>query len=350
MCISAKKNNLKILVIQFKYLGDAVFITPAIQALHQQYPDAELHILVAAEVAPIFNHLPFIKKVWAFPRTRGKAKLMQSLPFVLKLRKENFDTSIDFGGNDRGRILSLLINAKTRIGVLQEKFSVLQKLSYNKAFNFNAIVSTWVNRNLELVMMGFGIKPDKTPKLTIKSSPLLSSDAKKIINGYKIICHIGTSQQKKEWPIKKWYQLYELATKAGYKIIFSAGSGQREQNLLKSIKDLDSNIPTLPSFLDLSVFLAVLNQAELVISGDTGPLHLASGLGKKIIGLFAVDDGVRHYAPIYSKNEVILGKPCTCIGELVHFASCQSASHCMNSISAEQVFELLKQRYPLNGA
>jgi ADP-heptose:LPS heptosyltransferase len=98
------------------------------------------------------------------------------------------------------------------------------------------------------------------------------------------------------------------------------------------------------------MYLSVLDQAKLVISGDTGPLHFAAGLGKKVIGLFAVQDGVEHYAPIYKKNEVIIGNRCTCTGELVNFSACQSTSTCMNSISAQQVFERLKERYPLKAS
>jgi len=164
---------------------------------------------------------------------------------------------------------------------------------------------------------------------------------------HQVICHLGTSQEKKEWPIARWAEFYQLATKAGYSIAFTAGPNEREQLLIKALKQLDENIFSLPSNLDLSLFLAILNQAELLISGDTGPLHFAAGLGKKVIGLFGVEDGVRHYAPIYAKNETIIGKPCTCTGELVHASVCKSLSPCMNSISAEQVFELLKERYPL---
>ncbi len=106
----------------------------------------------------------------------------------------------------------------------------------------------------------------------------------------------------------------------------------------------------LPPVNDLALYLSVLNQAKLVISGDTGPLHFAAGLRKKVIGLFSVHDGVQHYAPIYKKDEVIIGKQCTCTGELVNFPTCQSPSPCMNSISAQQVFERLKERYPLGAA
>jgi len=61
---------MKILAIQFKYLGDAVFITPALEALHQQYPSAEIHVLVAQEVAPVLSHLTYVKKYGASPSAR----------------------------------------------------------------------------------------------------------------------------------------------------------------------------------------------------------------------------------------------------------------------------------------
>ena len=62
---------LKILAIQFKYFGDAVLLTPALRALHEHFPNAELHLLVPEEVAPIFQHLPWLNRVWPLPRRRG---------------------------------------------------------------------------------------------------------------------------------------------------------------------------------------------------------------------------------------------------------------------------------------
>ena len=107
----------KILAIQFKYLGDAVLLTPALRALRKQFPDAELHLLVPEEVAPVLQHLPWLNRVWPMPRRRGSASLRQTWPVVRALRRERFDRSVDFAGNDRGAILSLLIGKKTaRLG------------------------------------------------------------------------------------------------------------------------------------------------------------------------------------------------------------------------------------------
>jgi len=137
-----------------------------------------------------------------------------------------------------------------------------------------------------------------------------------------------------------------MANKAGYSIAFVTGTNQREQMALQELKKIAPEIFELRP-KSLEHYLAFLNEAELIISGDTGPLHFAAALGKKIIGLFAVEDGVKHYAPIYKQNEVVFGKPCTCTGELTHFPVCKSPSPCMSSITPEQVFELLKKRYPL---
>ena len=263
MNLSTRPKTVKILVIQFKYLGDAVFITPAIQALHHQYPNAEIQLLVAEEVAPVFKHLPFINKIWAFPRTRGKANFLESLPFILKLRKEKFDLSIDFAGNDRGSILSLFAGAKIRLSCIEHNPTFLQKLAYTKTIRTSLLPVSWVNRHLKLLTLLLKIPEAANPKMWIVADSFLEKEASQSLKNHDIICHLGTSQPKKEWPIDHWVQLYKLAIKAGYRLAFSAGINAREQSLIAELK---KNVPeayALPPMNNLSMYLAVLNQAKL---------------------------------------------------------------------------------------
>lgn len=336
----------KILAIQFKYLGDAVFITPALEALHRQYPKAEIHVLVAREVAPVLSQLPYIQKVWGLPRLRGKAKILQTLPFINQLRKERFDLSVDFAGNDRGATLSLLIHATHRAAAIDKHPKLLQKMAYTKTVSSDQLPKVWVPRHLKMLALLLETpEPDK-PKTKTVANPDLQIEAKHLLENHKIICHLGTSQPKKEWPVTHWLKFYNLAKQAGYSLAFSTGTNPREQGLIEELKKYAPELFEIRAN-SLEYYLAVLNEAEVVISADTGPLHFAAALGKKIIGLFAVEDGVKHYAPIYKKNEIILGKTCTCTGNLTHYAVCKSPNPCMGSISPEQVFELLKKRYPL---
>lgn len=330
--------NKKILAIQFKYLGDAVFITPALFSLRQQYPEAEIHVLVAKEAAPLFTHISWINKVWAFPRIRGKSNILESWPIIHALRKEGFTKSVDFAGNDRGAIISLLIGAKNRLAGTSTPPKALHKIAYTQILAVEKLPISWVKRHLQMLFIGWQTPTLEEHKLIIQSNPDLASVAKTILQDHTIICHLGTSQPKKEWPIHKWHELYKLAKRADYKLAFSTGQNERERQLLVDLKTLAPDIFELPKTLDLEMFLAVLNQAELVIAGDTGPLHFASGLGTKVIGLFGTEDSVMHTAPIYKNNELIFGTPCICKNITPFTNTCQSPFPCMNSIKPKQVF------------
>ena len=122
----------KILAIQFKYFGDAVMMTPALRAIRNHFPKGELHVLVPEEIAPIFNHLPWLNRVWPMPRRRGHVRISQSWPVIRALCRERFDRSVDFAGNDRGAILSFLIGARQRLGLLSPGGFVGRRFCYNQ--------------------------------------------------------------------------------------------------------------------------------------------------------------------------------------------------------------------------
>ena len=342
-CINISPN--KILIIQFKYLGDAVFITPALQALHAQYPSAELHILVDEESAILFRDSKWIHSIWILPRSRGQVKFFELWPTIKSLRQCNFDLSIDFVGNDRGSILSLLIGAKLRIAPAENSNNFFRKMVYSKTIPVQALPVSWVKRHLYFLNFFLNTPSFLNFKMSILSDPAYIKQAKKILGQYKIICHIGTSQPKKEWPIYEWLEFYRLSNNAGFKLAFSSGPNQREQNILSQLRAHNSSLFCLPPIKDLGLYLGILNQAKVVISGDTGPLHFASALGIKVIGLFGTADSVLRAAPIYKDYESLLAKPCQCVNEQSKYATCQSKISCMSSIKPVDVFKLLKKIY-----
>ena len=122
----------KILALQFKYFGDAVLMTPALRAIRDHFPNGELHLLVPEEIAPLFQHLPWLDRVWPMPRRRGSASLGQTWPVVRALRRERFDRSVDFASNDRGAILSFLIGARRRLGWAQRGGFFGRRFCYNQ--------------------------------------------------------------------------------------------------------------------------------------------------------------------------------------------------------------------------
>lgn len=327
---------MKILAIQFKYLGDAVILTPALKALKTQIPNAELQVLVAAEAAPLLENLPWISKVWAMPRSRGKAKLAQALPFIRALRQEKFDQSIDFGSNDRGALLSFLSGAKLRLGATEKKPAKrLQRIAYTQIVERKQPSAPYFDLHFELLSAWQISRP---PILKLETACKAESSLTRLLPQNAIICHIGTSQQKKDWPITHWAALDALANRAGLTLFFSAGNNERERNLIHDLKKIRPNAQLLPSLAGLPQFLCLLQSAHLFVCGDTGPLHFAEGLGVPVLGIFGVGNSVRQVAPIYRQQQLICSSNCACDAIDNHADYCQSANACMASIQPNAVF------------
>jgi ADP-heptose:LPS heptosyltransferase len=328
----------KILALQFKYFGDAVLLTPALRALRGHFPAGELHLLVPEELTPIFQHLPHLHRVWPMPRRRGRAQFGQSWPMIRALRRERFDRSVDFASNDRGAILSRFIGARRRLGWGGPGGFLGRKFCYTDRVMPEA-KPQHESARLAQLLSGWQIPPPSL-EAEIRADPLLADAAKKILPAERaVICHVASSQPRKEWPLPHWARLHRLATGSGFSVAFTTARGEREQALMTELKKLAPDAVILPLVPELPLFLAVLARAGVFISGDTGPLHFAAGLGVPTISLFGPSSPVQ-WAPIGQRHQVLTGSACTCDGNL---SVCQSASHCLAAISPEQVFAGLQQ-------
>ena len=330
----------KILALQFKYFGDAVLLTPALRALRENFPEAELHLLVAEETAPLFQPLPWLDQVWPMPRRRGRASIDEVWPLLYALRRERFDRSVDFASNDRGAILSFVIGAKRRLGWAERGGFFGRKFFYNDRV---APEKNLPHESVRLAQLlsGWQIPLPRSLESEIRADPALAEAAKKILPDERaVICHVASSQPKKEWPLAHWAKLHRLATAAGMKMVFTTARGEREAALMVELKKLAPEALILQQISELPLFLAVLSRAAVFISGDTGPLHFAAGLGVPTISLFGPTPPTR-WAPIGEKHLALTGGICGCDGNLF---ACASQTHCLAQISPESVFAALQNK------
>jgi ADP-heptose:LPS heptosyltransferase len=173
----------------------------------------------------------------------------------------------------------------------------------------------------------------------IHTAPAQDALAARLLPENRIICHISSSQPKKEWPVQNWAAFHALALAAGLDLVFSAGLGEREQALLEEFRRLAPAAPVLPVNPDLGVFLAVLKRARAFVSGDTGPLHFAAGLSVPTLALFG-PTSARQWQPWGPCHQVLTGGPCGCSGDS---AICQNSVHCLSLIAPAQVLDRLRE-------
>src|SRR5262252_4911915 len=160
---------MKILAIQFRYLGDAVLLTPALHALKERFPDSTLHALVPKEVTPLLEHSPDLQKVWSFPRVRGQANLALAWPLIRTLRRERFDRSVDFVGNDRGALVSLLCRARERLAPLRPGGFLARRFCYTKTVR--TFPESHQARSNFGVLSVWGIETPAQPQIRIWADP-----------------------------------------------------------------------------------------------------------------------------------------------------------------------------------
>lgn len=330
---------MKILAIKFKQLGDTAIMVPALRALREHWPDTEIHVLVEEAAVPILQHLPWIQKVWGLPRKRGSARLKRTLPLIAQLRKERFDRSVDFVGNDRGAIISLLIGAKKRLGLRAPMGFAGRRFCYSE---------TAVEKTTNLVrcdlhtLEPWGVPWPSSLNHELYPDPALRAFAERQLpNPGTILCHLSASMAKREWPVAWWAKIAKKARIAGLPLVFSAGPGTRDQSLLANLKALSPEIHCLDETKDLGSFLAILARAGMFVGSDSGPFHFAVGLGTPAIGLFGPMLPER-VAPLEGNFRTLVGRECTCC---VHARACTSPNPCIQGVTIDRLWEEIISLY-----
>jgi ADP-heptose:LPS heptosyltransferase len=324
---------MKILAIKFKQLGDVAIMVPALRALREHWPDAEIHVLVEEAAVPILEHLPWLQKVWGLPRKRGSARFKSTLPLIAQLRKERFDRSVDFVGNDRGAIISMVIGAKNRLGLNAPLGFAGRRFCYSQ---------TAAEKTTNLVRCDLHtLEPWGVPWPSSLKHELYPDPAHRVFAGQQlpdpntILCHLSASMAKREWPVAWWAEIAQRARNAGLPLVFSAGPGTRDQALLADLKALSPEIHYLKETKDLGAFLAILARAGMFIGSDSGPFHFAVGLGTPAIGLFGPMLPER-VAPLEGNFRTLVGQECTCS---VHARECTSPNPCIQGITVDRLWQ-----------
>tara|TARA_B100000965_G_C19595936_1_gene760235 strand:- start:1646 stop:2656 length:1011 start_codon:yes stop_codon:yes gene_type:complete len=327
--------KLKILAIKFKYLGDVAVCIPALRSLHKHYPNAEIHFLVASDAAPIVEHIPWVDRIWPFPRKRGKLLLGQSIPMLAALRRERFDFSVDFVGNDRGAILSYIIGAEERLGPIVTRGFLGRTHLYTRTRVEPPVHLHESIRNADLLTaIGIPLPEDLRPELY--SDPSLKPYAENLLPEGSILCHLSTSMPKKEWPLERWADLYRIDETLARRLVFITGPSKRERERLTELKARIPGIQTVEDIPDLAHLLAIIDRASALICGDTAPAHLAAGLSTPYVAIFGPST-VSQWDP-RGHGKLLIAEDCACWG---HPRSCLRARHCLADISAHSVYSAL---------
>ena len=328
---------MKILLIQLRRLGDLILTTPAISALREHLPAAQIALAVPGESAPLLPAIQGLRQT--FLTKRG----VRDLSAWMEIRRAGFDCVVDFTRNDRSAWLTFLSGAPQRIvsGRLKIKSKIRPRF-YNEFVDCAMKQMHTADYYLAL-LQPLGISAtanDPLLELPAAAQQLASSIiADQIRHQPFVIFHPGSARVEKFWEPERWADIIEFAAKElDLFPVLSGGSTELERAHLTAIREkLHTTVLDLSGQLDLLSLAALIEYARLLVTVDSAPMHLASAAGTPQVILFGPTNPF-HWRPRKSPAAILFGES----PEPLHHFQAREAKRPMKQISTAAVIDAMR--------
>jgi lipopolysaccharide heptosyltransferase I len=295
-----------IAVIKLSALGDVVHATPVVEALADAFPAARLTWIVERRAAALLHDHPRLSDVvtidtraWRRVRTpSGALALGQTLRELRRrLRAARFDVAVDLQGLVKSGVVTAATGAPLRIGfaagyrrerlnglftnrhvtpppsarhVVEQYLALLEPLGVTAGrVVFRLPARDAAESRVEELFAAAGLKP----------------------HGRLVVLNPGAGKPAKRWPLERFAELaVRLAREANTRVLVLWGPG--EQAAARLIAEAPGAVLAPPT--DLDMLIAVVRRASIVVAADTGPLHVAAGVGVPCIGLYGPTSAARN--------------------------------------------------------
>jgi len=330
----------RILIVQTAFLGDVVLTLPLIEVVRQHFPSACVDVLTIPAYAPILQNQPLVDAVLTYDK-RGRQKGIKGLLRMMReIRTQGYDLIISPHRSLRSALLVAGSGSPQRVGFRHG----LTRWAYTSTVA-RSTTGHEVERHHQLMTLLSRTPPDRPGQITLHVQETSRREAEQYFahHGVKdadiVVGMIPGSQWgTKRWPAEQFAALIEqLSARARtHCVLFGAPSDRPIADAIVTA----CHAPVLDlvgktALRDLPAYLA---SCTVVVSNDTGPMHVAAALGKPIVTLYGPTTAALGFSPygvLWEEASVDLDcRPCDAHGPqrcpLSHW-------RCMRNLSAEQV-------------
>lgn len=328
---------MRYLIFNAHWLGDALFSTPAIRAVKKHDPASYVACLVPERCVPVLKNNPHIDELIIFSDKVLFFGFWRFIALVLELRKKRFETAIFLERSKTKAFVAFLAGIPKRVGYAQR--GKLRTLTVNVPSNEANLHRA--DHFLRLVT-SLGIKPDgKEPDFLPSKDSVIGWQEKKRRYALEpkkyIVLHAGGNWDLKRWSAEHFTQLIRcFVDHSNYKIVLCGTESEKALTQTISSSFESERVLSLAGETSLDELALLLNEAALLISNDSGPIHLAASQQVAILGLFG-PTRPDLTGPIARGNAKILHKDAGC--ELpCYFKECDYRV-CLDWLTPEEVFK-----------
>lgn len=349
----------RLLIVKSSSIGDIVHALPVVEAIKKAKPGITIGWVVRKRCADVLTGNPNIDRLHLVD---NKPQLGDLLRLRRELHAQHYQCALDMQGLFLSGVYAWLSGAKARIGIDRNRENnalfmthpiVLGKPEGKRApkrrpgapapvqdpdrhavdilYGFAELLGVWIDHD------------DFPPQHYLgEGAPAHLLDPVHAASGPKVALNVGASSKYKQWPVEHWISLAGSLAVAGKTVVFV---GDKRDGIV--VKDIIDGMRFKEGVIDLSgktklrQLAAVLDACDVVVTGDTGPMHIAVAVGTPVIALFGSTNPDRT-GP-YGKRNVVLDMRIHC-SPCYRRPTCHGRVDCMREITPNGVLGAVEEK------
>lgn len=334
-----RSGSMNLLVVRLDRIGDLVLSLPAIEALRKRFPEARITLMTRPATRPLLEGHPALDEVLAYDYKKGgrHAFPFGYLRLLAEVRKRRFDAAVILHPGIRSYLVPFLAAVRRRVGYRNKHAWLLTHPVKDERHLGRKHESEYA---LDVAAALIGVRVEGPP-------PRLQPDLSLLPRGCEgrwIALHPGASCPSKRWSVERFGRLASHLSEAypGYGIAVVGGpeTTSAAQELKRAA---GCEVTDLTGKLDLRQLPAFLSRCALLISNDSGPVHVAAASGTRVISLFGRNQqglSATRWKPL-GEGHTVIQKNVGCQVCLAH--ECPIEFECLKAIEVEDVMNAVRK-------
>jgi heptosyltransferase-1 len=328
---------LKILILKPSSLGDVIQALPVLRLLKRHEPSSQIYWWIDADLAPLLEGDPDLAGLVRFERRRWISPRLwpEVWRSIRWMREQNFDLVLDLQALARSGIFAWLANGKFLAGLDDPREGApgfYDLVVPRDSFHTHAV--DWYLDALRALHV-----PVSTDFNWLPERPAVDAELRRKWNtpaARWIVLQPGARWANKRWPVEHFSNLIRnlAASHPRFQFAILGGAADRDLGAALALAD-PRRCLDLTGKISLPEMVEWIRLAELMISNDTGPMHVAVALGKPLVALFGPTEP-RRTGP-YARPEAVLQSNLSCAPCMKSYCTYSQPLECLRALSPETV-------------
>jgi len=299
----------KVCMVRFGGMGDILLATPALRAVSETFDTEAIDVIVGKRMGDAVTGIPYIRRITEWDKSGTDAKLPNFVRFLAELRRERYDLFLNFQPGSRSLLMGWASGAARVLTFTKDR---------RKQRSTGRVRHAIDDFTKELKPLGIETVTDRRMDFHVPDAAKESCAAIRVAHGVAgryIVVNPASTRLVNRYPPERWARVIsELAEMLpGVAIVLSGAPNERELagRVLRGVEP-GAHVVSLAGALTVKELGALLESADCVLTGDTGPLHIASAVGASVVCLSGAADPDRT-GPVSPRDLVVIRRDLSCV-------------------------------------